>query len=77
MSVKLLRALADDCRDAGDMDIAEGIEGIISDIAELCSAIKAERAAQSSGDTLAYLEARLRTTSTLVKFDSTKVIDHA
>ncbi len=64
----LLLALADDCREQGEADVARGILALADDVGELCEAIKAERAAHDSGDSIAYLEARLRTTRTLVKF---------
>lgn len=71
--MNLLRALADDCRDHGEHDVAKGIDTLANDVAELVDAVKAERAANDSGDSIAYLEARLRTTQTLVKFtDMTK-----
>lgn len=66
--MNLLRALASDCRDQGEYEMARGIDHLANDVDELCEAIKAERAANSSGDSIAYLEARLRTTQTLVKF---------
>ncbi|MGE4460618.1 MAG: hypothetical protein AB7D31_15340 [Stenotrophomonas sp.] len=66
--MKLLRALAADCRAHGAHDVARGIEGLANDVAELCAAIKAERAASDKGDSIAYFEARLRTTQALVKF---------
>ena len=66
--MNLLKALAGDCRDHGEGDVADGIDALAADIAELCEAVKAERVANDSGDTIAYLEARLRTTQTLVKF---------
>ena len=68
MSLKLLKALEEDCREDGALDVADGIAGIVSDIEELCAAIKAERDAVASGDTIATLEARLRTTQTLVRY---------
>ncbi|WP_282267741.1 hypothetical protein [Stenotrophomonas sp. PS02298] len=67
--MKLLRSLAADCRDHGEHDVARGIEGVANDVAELCEAIKAERAASDKGDSIAYLEARLRTTLVLTKFE--------
>ncbi len=66
--MNLLRALSADCRDHGEADIAKGIDELVSDVTELCESIKAERAASDSGDSIAYLEARLRTTQALVKF---------
>ena len=66
--MNLLKALAGDCREHGERDVADGIDALAADIAELCEAVKAERAANDSGDSIAYLEARLRTTQTLVKF---------
>ena len=68
MSSKLdvLRALAADCRDHGDRDIAEGIEGIITGVEAMCEAVRTERKAADSGDTLAYIEARLATTLEMV-----------
>lgn len=71
--VNLLRALAADCRAHGEHEVAHGIDALANDVAELCDAVKAERAANDSGDSIAYLEARLRTTQTLAKFtDMTK-----
>lgn len=66
--MNLLRSLAADCKDHGEHDVAKGITALADDVAELCSAVKAERAAADSGDSIAYIEARLRTTQTLVKF---------
>lgn len=66
--MNLLNALAGDCREQGDSDVAAGIDELAADITELCDAVKAERAANDSGDSIAYLAARLRTTQTLVKF---------
>ena len=66
--MNLLRALASDCLDQREHDMARGIDQLANDVDELCEAIKAERAANDSGDSIAYLEARLRTTQTLVKF---------
>ena len=66
--MNLLKALSGDCREHGESDVADGIDALAADIAELCEAVKAERTANDSGDSIAYLEARLRTTQTLVKF---------
>jgi len=66
--MNLLKALAGDCRDHGEGDVADGIDALAADIAELCEAVKAERAANDSGDSIAFLEARLRTTQAMVKF---------
>lgn len=66
--MNLLKAIAGDCRAQGDDDVADGLDALAADIAELCDAVKAERVANDSGDSIAYLEARLRTTQTLVKF---------
>ena len=62
----VLRALAADCRDQGESDIAEGIEGIIVSVEAMCGAVREERKAAASGDTLAYAEARIATTLEMV-----------
>ncbi|MGE4408428.1 hypothetical protein [Pseudomonas sp.] len=66
--MNLLRALAADCRAHGEHDVARGIESVANDVAELCAAIKAERSASDKRDSIAYFEAKLRTTLALVKF---------
>lgn len=66
--LKILRALAADCRDQGDHDIAEGIEGIIAGVVELCAAIKTERKAADSGDVIEHFSARIHTTLLLTLF---------
>lgn len=66
--MSLLLSLADDCRDQGEHDVEQAIRALADDVRELCAAIKSERAAVG-GDSITYLEARLRTTQTLVKFD--------
>lgn len=53
--MNLLKALARDCRDHGELDVADGIDKLATDIAELCEAVKAERGANDSGDTIAYI----------------------
>ena len=66
--IKLLLALAADCRDQGEPDIAAGLDGLARDVTELVAAIKAERAANDSEDSIAYLESRMRTSQALLKF---------
>lgn len=70
--LNILKALAADCRDHGETDIAGGIDALVADVTGLVEAIKAERAASDGGDSIAYLEARLRTTQMLVKFQEGK-----
>lgn len=66
--LNILKALAADCRDHGETDIADGIDVLVADVTELVEAIYVERAASDRGDSIAHLEARLRTTQSLVKF---------
>ena len=63
-----LKALVADCREQGENAIADGIAALADDITELCEAVKEERAASDSGDSIAYLGARLRTTAALMEF---------
>lgn len=74
--LEILKALAADCRDHGEADIADGIDALVGDVTELVESIRAERAAGDSGDSIAYLEARMRTTQSLVKFQA-RAIDAA
>ncbi len=66
--LKVIRALADDCREQGDSEMAEGFTTLAGDVEELCAAVIAGREASDRGDTFAALDARLRTTSALLKF---------
>lgn len=72
--LKTIRALAEDCQQQGDREMAEGFTAVGNDIEELCTAIIAERKAGDSGDTFAHLESRLRTTAALLKFTDADTI---
>lgn len=67
--LNVLRALAADCREQGDADIAAEIDTCVAAVEELCRNIRAERAAVDSGDSIEHLQARLATTMTLMFID--------
>lgn len=66
--MNMLKALIADCREQGENAIADGIAALADDITELCEAVKAERVASDSGDSIEYFEARLRTSAALIEF---------
>ncbi|MGV8955720.1 MAG: hypothetical protein ACOH2M_31795 [Cypionkella sp.] len=66
--VNLLRAMAADCKEQGDADIAKALNEIANDVTDLCHAVKAERKYSDSGDSIAYLEARIRTSQVMLQF---------
>jgi len=68
MSLEILRSLAADCREhGGEDDVADAIDKVISNVSQLLTSIKAEREERDKGDTIAELEARLRTTFFMVE----------
>ena len=76
--LNVLRALAADCREQGEADIASEIDTCVEAVEELCRNIRAEREAADSGDSIEHLHARLATTMTLMFIDppAKKASDH-